>query len=161
MRIIKRITFLLSLLAMVIPTMKADETTKLYIHFTTGEKMELAFVDTPTITFNTRNALKIKSKTMGLKTKAFNTVTKITFDDLSGVSDAETACQLIKPEIGNSVAFIGFKPGTQVNVVAINGSICQTAEIDNDVRFELSLDDLAKGVYVISADHEICKLVIE
>lgn len=123
--------------------------------------MELAFVDRPTITFNSRNGLKIKSKTMGLKTKAFDTVTKITFDDQTGISDAISADKQINPEPCNRVALIGFKPGTQVSVIAVNGSICQNAVVDNEVRFELSLDGLTKGVYIISADHEICKLVIE
>lgn len=154
----KHFAALLLVMAMSIPCLKAE---KLYIHFTTGEQMELDFVDRPTISFNSRNALKIKSETMSMKVKAFNTVTKITFDSQAGVIDAVAADRLIDAERGNKVAFLGFKVGTQIMVSAINGTVCRSASVDDENRFELSLDGLSKGVYVITADKEVCKLVVE
>lgn len=158
MRIIRCFAVLLAAVAMAVPAMKAE---KLFIHFTDGTQMELDFADRPVITFNSRNGLKIKSNAMGLKTKAFNLVTKITFGDLSGITDAVTADRQICPEASNRVALIGFKTGTRVTVSAVNGVVCRTATVDNEARFELPLDGLAKGVYVIAADHEVCKLVID
>lgn len=158
MKIMKRFAAFLLVMAIAVPSIKAD---KLYIHFTTGEQMELDFVDKPTISFNSRNALKIKSETMSMKVKAFNTVTKITFDSQSGVSDVMASDKLISPDRGNQVAFLGFKVGTQITVTAINGTVCRSASIDDESRYELSLDGLPKGVYVITADKEVCKLVVE
>lgn len=158
MKFMKRFTALLLVIAIAVPCMKAD---KLYIHFTTGEQMELDFADRPTISFNSRNALKIKSETMSMKVKAFNTVAKITFDDQAAVSDAVAADKLINAERGNKVAFLGFKPGTQIMVTAVNGTVCRSAYVDDESRFVLSLDGLSKGVYVITADKEVCKLVVE
>ena len=158
MKIIQHFAAFLLVMVMAIPCLKAE---KLYIHFTTGEQMELDFVDRPTISFNSRNALKIKSDNMSVKVKNFNTVTKITFDSQSGVSDAVTATRLINAERGNKVAFLGFKVGTPIMVAAINGTFCRSASVDDESRFELSLDGLSKGVYVVTADKEVCKLVIE
>ena len=158
MTIIRRFAVLLAAAALTVPAMKAE---KLFIHFTDGTQMELDFADRPNITFNSRNGLKIKSNSMGLKTKAFNTVTKITFGDLSGITDAVTGDRLIRPEASNRVALIGFKVGTTVTLTAVNGLVCRTATVTDESRFELPLDGLAKGIYVIAADHEVCKLVID
>ncbi len=158
MRIFRRFAVILAAVALAVPCVKAE---KLLIHFTDGTRMELDFADRPNITFNSRNGLKIKSNAMSVKTKAFNTVTKITFDDLSGITDAVTADRQIRQEDGCRVALLGFKPGTQVSVTALNGVICRTATVDNETRFELPLSGLAKGVYVVAADREVCKLVID
>lgn len=158
MKIIRRFAAFLLVMVMSMPSLKAE---KLYIHFTSGEQMELDFADRPTISFNSRNALKIKSETMSIKVKAFNTVTKITFDSQADIIDAVANDKSINPEGSKIVAFLGFKVGTQITVTAINGSVCCSALVDDGIRFELSLDGLSKGVYVITADKEVCKLVIE
>lgn len=110
MKIMKCFAALLMVLSISIPVMKADDGTKLYIHLTDGTQMELDFVDRPTITFNVQNALKIQSSTMRLKVKPFKTVSKITFDNSSGISDVVAGDKQINPERGNKVAFLGFKP---------------------------------------------------
>ncbi len=160
MRIIRRLAVLLSAIAMAIPLMSADDGSKVYIHFKNGEQMEFDFADRPTISFNSKNALKIQSKAMSMKVKAFSTVDKITFSDHAGINDVAADGEQINPEGGNKVALLGFKEGTKVTVVGVDGAICITATVDNATRFELSLDSLGKGVYVIAADQEICKLVI-
>lgn len=160
MRIIKRLAVILSLIAVTMPSLSADEGVKLHIHFKSGEKMELDFADRPTISFNSRDALKIQSASMSMKVKAFSTVDKITFDDQTGIADAISADKQIKAESSKKVTLSGFKAGTKVNVIGINGVIYLTAKVDNEDRFELSLDELEPGAYVIAADNELCKLMI-
>ena len=157
----KHLAVTLIALAVSIPCMKADDGTKFYVHFTDGKQMELDFVDRPTISFNSQNALKIQSETMSMKVRPFKNVSKITFGNLSGITDAVDGEKTIKADRGNKVAFLGFTVGTQIMVTSINGIVCRSASIDNENRFEMSLDGLSKGVYIVTADKEICKLVVE
>lgn len=160
MRIIRRLAVVLSAIAMAIPSMSADDGAKVYIHFNNGEKMELDFADRPTISFNSKNALKIQSAAMSMKVKAFSTVDRITFSDQAGIDDIAADGAQINTEKGNKVAFLGFKEGTKVSVIGVDGIVYMSATIDDENRFELSLDRLGKGVYLVAADKEICKLVI-
>ena len=98
---------------------------------------------------------------MSMKVRPFKNVSKITFGNLSGITDAVDGEKTIKADRGNKVAFLGFTVGTQIMVTSINGIVCRSASIDNENRFEMSLDGLSKGVYIVTADKEICKLVVE
>lgn len=162
MKSLKRLATLFAAALLSLPVMWADENPTVIIHFVGGEQMELDFADRPNISFNSKNALKIKSATMSLKVKAFNTVEKITFGGTAGIADSPAdAGQRIDIESANNVAFIGFKPGAPIAVISANGTLCREARVDNDARYTLSLDGLAKGVYIITAGNRTCKLTVE
>ena len=161
MRITKCLAALLTALAVSVSCLRADDGTKLFIHYTDGTQLELDFADKPTIKFGVRNLVKISSASMSLIAKPFKNVDKITFSGQSGIDDVISGEKGISAGQDNKVAFIGFKPGTGITVTSVGGIVFRSVSVDSEDRFEISLEGLPKGVYIITADGEVCKLVVE
>lgn len=162
MRILNRLLAITVLALAPVFTAYADESTNLYLHTKTGEKIGFSFAGTPKITFNRSNALVIKSATTEMMVKGFSTVHKITFGDAAGHADVVTDTKgVITPGENNTITLSGFADNTLVTVYNLNGQILRTLRTIPEGTTEISLNVYGKGTYIITACEVVCKIAIK
>lgn len=161
MKVVKRLIAGMALCVMASAVSLKAADNSVCLHLTTGEKLVFAFENKPVMTFGEKNSLVVKDATKSVTTNAFDKLQKITFDLPAGLEDAiADANGEISRESVDSFTLAGFKEGTVISIVSINGVCLKTFKIENEKPVTVSLAGYGKGVYIISAGTVSCKVAI-
>lgn len=157
------ITGLLCVLALACAgAVSAAESQNICLHLKTGEKVVMKFDSKTSLSFGDNNAMTLRSAGKVVKVCEFDQLQKVSFGDAAGindvVSDADGKFVYSTPD---DLSLIGFKPGTQVNVVSASGVALLTATIETSEPYIIRLDNYAKGVYIVSAGKLTYKIAIK
>lgn len=126
------------------------------LHLKSGQKVAFSFLDHPVLTFE-GDELHITYKTEQVSVHDYNTVRKITFEDISGTRAVTGDTGSITSR-GGTVTLTGFSAGTPVTVVSVNGQVMLSGTIDGDGSCLIDLGSYARNVYIITAGAVSCKV---
>lgn len=125
------------------------------LHMTDGTSTEIVLCDDLELSF-TDTELVAKGGGADV-TVARKQIDKVTHTYTSAVEDAMAAASFSFS--GNTLRFGNLPAGTIVNVFSAAGALVRTADAEGD--FELSLDDLTAGAYVVSANGMSYKVIVK
>ena len=120
------------------------------LHLNSGEKVSFPFLHHPVLTFE-GNQLQITYKTSQVSVHDYNTVRKITFDDVSGIRQVADDTGRITSQ-GGLVTLTGFRAGTTVSVVSVNGQVLLSDTMTGAEPYCIDLSQYSRNVYIITAD---------
>lgn len=142
---------IISLLCCIAFAAMAEASNQLIIHFTSGAEQRYVLVDDePVISFVGDSIVVTTATTESrydmTKVSYFNYETT-TATSIASVGDGGNGINVD----GNHIAISGVPAGSAVNVFDITGKAYIKMKADEKGQCDVSLDDLAPGVYIVSA----------
>ena len=158
----KYILAAMALVASVIGMRGEDTVTvySLFVNTASGDKIEYAFEKKPVATFEGENLVITVSDAPGVEYPMSN-VKNITLEgkEVSGVAEAELAADLRISVTDVLLGIKGLSANAEVRVYSISGALAASGKADEAGNIEISIDGLAKGVYVVSLPGHSFKFV--
>lgn len=123
---------------------------RICLHLNSGESVSFPFLHHPVLTFE-GNQLQITYKTSQVSVYDYNTVRKITFEDVSGIRHVAGDTGRITSQ-GGLVTLTGFSAGTRVSVASVNGQVLLSDTMSGAEPYCIDLSRYSKNVYIITAN---------
>ncbi|MCH4156008.1 MAG: T9SS type A sorting domain-containing protein [Muribaculaceae bacterium] len=133
----------------------AQEFTTLVIQMKDGSSTKVQMLQQPKITFSGDTLI---IKTMGTKLEIPRSkVKRFNYIDESGVDGVKTSAAKFSQH-GDRLIFTGLPTGSLIAVYGIDGRLMREAEAAGS--YEISLSELAAGIYVVSVNGASTKITI-
>ena len=143
--------------------MRADDMITVYslfVNTNSGDKIEYAFENLPVATFDGEDLVISVPKSPDVKYPMAD-VKNITFvgKEVSGVEDAAISDNIKIVVANDYIRISGIKENATVGVYSVAGSLMASAVSDEEGNVQISIENLAKGVYVVALPGHSFKFV--
>lgn len=143
--------------------MRADDMITVYslfVNTNSGDKIEYAFENLPVATFDGEDLVILVPKSPDVKYPMAD-VKNITFvgKEVSGVEDAAVSDNIKIVVANDYIRISGIKENATASVYSVAGSLMASAVSDEEGNVQISIENLAKGVYVVALPGHSFKFV--